>query len=344
MSNLPPLPPLPSSGEKTVAQIEQLPALMAQLQKSVEQVVVGQAATVEAILVALITRGHCLLTGVPGLAKTLLVKVVAHLLGLHFSRVQFTPDLMPSDIVGTDILEEDTATGHRKFVFVPGPVFTQVLLADEINRTPPKTQAALLEAMQEKTVTLAGKAYALHEPFLVLATQNPIEQEGTYPLPEAQLDRFLFELPINYPSYQDEVLLVEKHSYTPMEHLEPLISEEQILALREAVTEIPAPPNVVDYAVRLVRATRPEDSTSPEFIKRWIRCGASPRASQNLILAGRARAALHGRYNVACEDISALAIPVLRHRLIRSFHADADNKSSDQIIQQLIGQIGITDK
>jgi len=335
---------VPSSGEKTVAQIEQLPALMAQLQKSVEQVVVGQNATVEAILIALITRGHCLLTGVPGLAKTLLVKVVAHLLGLHFSRVQFTPDLMPSDITGTDVLEEDSETGHRKFVFVPGPVFTQVLLADEINRTPPKTQAALLEAMQEKTVTLAGKAYAMHEPFLVLATQNPIEQEGTYPLPEAQLDRFLFELPINYPSYQDEVLLVEKHSYTPMEHLEPLISEEQILALREAVTQIPAPPNVVDYAVRLVRATRPEDSTSPEFIKRWIRCGASPRASQNLILAGRARAALQGRYNVACEDISALAVPVLRHRLIRSFHADADNKSSDQIIQQLIGQIGITDK
>ncbi len=344
MSTLPPLPPVPSSGEKTVAQIEQLPALMAQLQKSVEQVVVGQNATVEAILIALITRGHCLLTGVPGLAKTLLVKVVAHLLGLHFSRVQFTPDLMPSDITGTDVLEEDSETGHRKFVFVPGPVFTQVLLADEINRTPPKTQAALLEAMQEKTVTLAGKAYAMHEPFLVLATQNPIEQEGTYPLPEAQLDRFLFELPINYPSYQDEVLLVEKHSYTPMENLEPLISEEQILALREAVTQIPAPPNVVDYAVRLVRATRPEDSTSPEFIKRWIRCGASPRASQNLILAGRARAALQGRYNVACEDISALAIPVLRHRLIRSFHADADNKSSDQIIQQLIGQIGITDK
>ncbi len=327
-----------------MAQIEQLPALMAQLQKSVEQAVVGQGATVEAILVALITRGHCLLTGVPGLAKTLLVKVVAHLLGLHFSRVQFTPDLMPSDITGTDILEEDAGTGHRKFVFVPGPIFTQVLLADEINRTPPKTQAALLEAMQEKTVTLAGKVYAMHEPFLVLATQNPIEQEGTYPLPEAQLDRFLFELPINYPSYQDEVLLVEKHSFTPMEHLTPLITEEQILALREAVTQIPAPPNVVDYAVRLVRATRPEDSTSPEFIKRWIRCGASPRASQNLILAGRARAALHGRFNVACEDISALAIPVLRHRLIRSFHADADNKSTDQIVQQLLGQVGVTDK
>jgi len=344
MSNLPPLPPIPSSGEKTVAQIEQLPALMGQLQKSVEQVVVGQNATVEAILVALITRGHCLLTGVPGLAKTLLVKVVAHLLGLHFSRVQFTPDLMPSDITGTDILEEDTETGHRKFVFVPGPIFTQVLLADEINRTPPKTQAALLEAMQEHQVTVSGSTYLLEEPFFVLATQNPIEQEGTYPLPEAQLDRFLFELPINYPSYRDEVLLVEKHSFTPMENLTPLISEEQILALREAVTQIPAPLNVVDYAVRLVRATRPEDSTSPEFIKRWIRCGASPRASQNLILAGRARAALNGRFNVACEDISALAIPVLRHRLIRSFHADADNKSTDQIVQQLIGQIGVTDK
>src|SRR3984885_15292526 len=292
MSNLPPLPPIPTSGEKTVAQIEQLPALMAQLQKSVEQVVVGQNATVEAILVALITRGHCLLTGVPGLAKTLLVKVVAHLLGLHFSRVQFTPDLMPSDITGTEILEEDAATGHRRLVFVPGPIFTQVLLADEINRTPPKTQAALLEAMQEKTVTMAGKMYAMTEPFLVLGTQNPIEQEGTYPLPEAQLDRFLFELPIGYPSFEDELLLVERHSFTPTENLQPLVSTENIIALREAVAVIPAPPNVIDYAVRLVRATRPEDVTSPDYVKRWIRCGASPRATQNLILAGRARAAL----------------------------------------------------
>jgi MoxR-like ATPase len=346
MTSLPPLPPVPgaAAGDATVAQIEQLPALMAQIQKAVDQIVVGQGATVEAIVVALLTRGHCLLTGVPGLAKTLLVKVVAHLLGLHFSRVQFTPDLMPSDITGTDILEEDTTTGHRRFVFVPGPIFTQVLLADEINRTPPKTQAALLEAMQEKTVTLGGKAYAMHEPFLVLATQNPIEQEGTYPLPEAQLDRFLFELPINYPSYEDEVLLVERHSFTPTDNIAPLIAQEQILALREAVTQIPAPPNVVDYAVRLVRATRPDGSTSPDFIKRWIRCGASPRASQNLILAGRARAALQGRFNVACEDISALAIPILRHRMIRSFHADADNKSTDQIIQQLLAQLEPTIK
>jgi len=345
MSSLPPLPPIPPNAPATpdpVTQIELLPALMAKLQKAVDQVVVGQTATVEAILVALLTRGHCLLTGVPGLAKTLLVKVVSNLLGLHFSRVQFTPDLMPSDITGTDILEEDAATGHRRFIFVPGPIFTQVLLADEINRTPPKTQAALLEAMQEKTVTLGGKFYAMHEPFLVLATQNPIEQEGTYPLPEAQLDRFLFELPISYPSYDDEVLLVERHSYNPTDHLVPLITQEEILALREAVTQIPAAPNVVDYAVRLVRATRPEDPTAPEYIKRWIRCGASPRASQNLILAGRARAALQGRFNVACADIAALAIPVLRHRLIRSFHADADNKSTDQIVQQLIGDIAVT--
>jgi MoxR-like ATPase len=342
MSTLPPLPPIPSvetTAPDPVARIEQLPALMADLQKAVDQVVVGQASTVEAILIALITHGHCLLTGVPGLAKTLLVKVIAHLLGLHFSRVQFTPDLMPSDITGTEILEEDPTTGHRRFVFVPGPIFTQVLLADEINRTPPKTQAALLEAMQEKTVTLVGKLYAMHEPFLVLATQNPIEQEGTYPLPEAQLDRFLFELPITYPSYQDEILLVERHSFTPTDHLTPLISQEKILALRDAVTHIPAPPNVVDYAVRLVRATRPDDSTAPEYIKRWIRCGASPRASQNLIIAGRARAALHGRFNVACEDIATLATLVLRHRLIRSFHADADNKTTDQIVQQLIGDI-----
>jgi len=342
MSSTPPLPPIPTVAPSTpepVTQIEQLPALMTQLQKAVDQVVVGQSATVEAILIAILTRGHCLLTGVPGLAKTLLVKVVSHLLGLHFSRVQFTPDLMPSDITGTEILEEDATTGHRRFIFVPGPIFTQVLLADEINRTPPKTQAALLEAMQEKTVTLAGKLYAMHEPFLVLATQNPIEQEGTYPLPEAQLDRFLFELPIGYPSYQDEVLLVERHSFTPTDNLTSLISEEQIIALREAVTQIPAPPNVVDYAVRLVRATRPDDSTAPEYIKRWIRCGASPRASQNLIIAGRARAALQGRFNVSCEDIAALAVLVLRHRLIRSFHADADNKSTDQIVQQLIGDI-----
>jgi MoxR-like ATPase len=319
--------------------LDQLPAILQNLQNDVAQVVVGQNEAVEAIVIALLSRGHCLLVGVPGLAKTLLVRVVARLLGLHFSRVQFTPDLMPSDITGTEILEEDAGTGHRRFVFVPGPIFTQVLLADEINRTPPKTQAALLEAMQEKTVTLAGKMYALTEPFLVLATQNPIEQEGTYPLPEAQLDRFLFELPIGYPTFEDEVLLVERHSFAPTENLQPIVSAENIIALRDAVAVIPAPPNVVDYAVRLVRATRPEDATAPDYIKRWIRCGASPRATQNLILAGRARAALQGRFNVACEDIAALAPIILRHRIVRSFHADADGQSTEQILQKVLADI-----
>jgi MoxR-like ATPase len=334
---MPTLPPVPN--QDAVVYLNQLPEILDNLQKNVALSVVGQDAAVEAIMIALLSRGHCLVVGVPGLAKTLLVRVVAHLLGLHFSRVQFTPDLMPSDITGTEILQEDAATGHRQFVFVPGPIFTQVLLADEINRTPPKTQAALLEAMQEKTVTLAGKMYAMTEPFLVLATQNPIEQEGTYPLPEAQLDRFLFELPIGYPSFTDEVQLVVRHSYTPTENLHALISSEHIILLRDAVALIPAAPNVVDFAVRLVRATRPEDVTALDYVKRWIRCGGSPRATQNLILAGRARAALHGRFNVACEDIAALAPLILRHRILRTFHADADGKSTEQILEKLLTDI-----
>jgi MoxR-like ATPase len=337
MTSQPPLPPIPA--QDLVIHLNQLPEILDRLQKEVAHVVVGQEDAVEAIVIALLSRGHCLLVGVPGLAKTLLVRVVARLLGLHFSRVQFTPDLMPSDITGTEILEEDTGTGRRQFVFVPGPIFTQVLLADEINRTPPKTQAALLEAMQEKTVTMAGKMYAMYEPFLVLATQNPIEQEGTYPLPEAQLDRFLFELPIGYPSFEDEVLLVERHSFAPTENLPALLSPEHIGALRDAVAVIPAPPNVIDFAVRLVRATRPEDPTAPDYVKRWIRCGASPRATQNLILAGRARAALHGRFNVACEDIAALVPLILRHRILRSFHADADGKSTAAILEKILADL-----
>jgi MoxR-like ATPase len=247
---------------------------------------------------------------------------------------------MPSDITGTEILEEDTVTGHRRFVFARGPVFTQVLLADEINRTPPKTQAALLEAMQEKTVTVAGKLYRLDEPFFVLATQNPIEQEGTYPLPEAQLDRFLFELTVEYPSLEDEKKVVEQHSFTPLEKLQPVLSREEVLQFRNAIAQVPAAPNVVDYAVRLVRATRPSSNgQSPDYIKRWIRWGASPRASQNLILAGRARAACQGRFNVACEDVAALAPLVLRHRLIRTFQADAEGKTTDEIITKLLADV-----
>jgi MoxR-like ATPase len=319
--------------------IDQLPAKIGLIQREIAKVIVGQEAAVHAMLYALLARGHCLLVGVPGLAKTLLVRALARILALSFSRIQFTPDMMPSDITGTEILEEDAATGHRKFVFTPGPVFTQVLLADEINRTPPKTQAALLEAMQEKTVTVAGKMYELAEPFIVLATQNPIEQEGTYPLPEAQLDRFLFELLIDYPSLEDEREIVASHSFTPLDRLQTLITREEILQFRDAIAQVPAAPNVVDYSVRLVRATRPSDTSAPDYIKRWVRWGASPRASQYLILAGRARAAVEGRFNVACEDVAALAPLVLRHRMIRSFQADAEGKSTDDIIQKLLNDV-----
>ncbi|MCI0745586.1 MAG: MoxR family ATPase [Verrucomicrobia subdivision 3 bacterium] len=330
-------PPLPPPDPTVV--LDQLPGKIRQIQKEVGKVVVGQEHTVEAALYALFARGHCLLVGVPGLAKTLLVNALARSLALSFSRIQFTPDLMPSDITGTEILEEDAASGHRRFVFTRGPVFTQVLLADEINRTPPKTQAALLEAMQEKTVTVAGKMYRLEEPFIVLATQNPIEQEGTYPLPEAQLDRFFFELLIDYPNLENERQLVEKHSYAPLEKLRPVMSHEEVIRFREAIAQIPAAPNVVDYAVRLVRASRPNNGDSPDYIKRWVRWGASPRASQYLILAGRARAACQGRFNVACDDVVALAPLVLRHRIIRSFQADAEGKSPDDIITSLLQDV-----
>ena len=331
-------PPIIESDPAAV--LEQLAPRLRRLQSELAKVIVGQEGIIDSAVYALLARGHCLLVGVPGLAKTLLVHALARSLELTFSRIQFTPDLMPSDITGTEILEENTATGHRQFVFARGPAFTQILLADEINRTPPKTQAALLEAMQEKTVTVAGKTYRLEEPFMVLATQNPIEQEGTYPLPEAQLDRFLFELLIDYPSLEEEKKVVEQHSFTPLDKVQPVLTRDEVLRFRHAVAHVPVAPNVIDYAVRLVRATRPStNGESPDFIKRWVRWGASPRASQYLIIAGRARAACQGRFNVACEDVAALAPLVLRHRLIRSFQADAEGKTTDDIIQQLLNQV-----
>src|SRR5881628_13002 len=334
-----PVPP-PLIPQDPAEILDHLPKKIRLVQAEVAKVVVGQEAVVSAALYALFSRGHCLLVGVPGLAKTLLVHSLARSLELPFSRIQFTPDLMPSDITGTEILEEDTATGHRRFVFARGPVFTQVLLADEINRTPPKTQAALLEGMQEKTVTVAGKMYRLEEPFMVMATQNPIEQEGTYPLPEAQLDRFLFELLVDYPSLEQEKIVVEQHSYTPLDRLQPILTRQEVLRFRNAIAQVPAAPNVIDYAVRLIRATRPSsDGESPDYIKRWIRWGASPRASQYLILAGRARAACQGRFNVACEDVAALAPLVLRHRLIRTFQADAEGQTTDAIIAKLLEEV-----
>ena len=338
---LPPIQAVPPVIEQDPAVVlDQLAPRIRLLKSEMAKVSVGQEAVITAALYALFSRGHCLLVGVPGLAKTLLVQTLAHSLELGFSRIQFTPDLMPSDITGTEILEEDAATGHRRFVFRQGPVFTQVLLADEINRTPPKTQAALLEAMQEKTVTVAGKTYKLEEPFMVLATQNPIEQEGTYPLPEAQLDRFLFEVLVDYPTLEEENKVVEQHSFTPLERLHPVLTREEVLSFRQAIAQVPAAPNVIEYAVRLVRATRPvSNGEAPDYIKRWIRWGASPRASQYLILAGRARAACEGRFNVACEDVAALAPLVLRHRLIRTFQADAEGKTTDDIIAQLLQDV-----
>ena len=343
-SALPPVqaePPLiePVVSDPT-AVLERLAPRIRTLQEEIGKVIIGQEQIVSAALYALFARGHCLLVGVPGLAKTLLVHSLARSLELSFSRIQFTPDLMPSDITGTEILEEDAATGHRRFVFVRGPAFTQVLLADEINRTPPKTQAALLEAMQEKTVTVAGKLYRLEEPFMVLATQNPIEQEGTYPLPEAQLDRFLFELLVDYPSLEQERQVVEQHSYAPLDKIQPVLSRNEILEFRSAIAQIPAAPNVIDYAVRMVRATRPaSNGEAPDYVKKWIRWGASPRASQHLVLAGRTRAACQGRFNVACEDIAELAPLVLRHRLIRTFQADAEGKTTDDIIRQILQDV-----
>ncbi len=335
----PPVVRAPRSERVLAKVLERLPEKVRQIHAEVEKVVVGQPVAIDAVIFALLSRGHCLLVGVPGLAKTLLVRALSRVMELQFSRIQFTPDLMPADITGTVILQVDPTTQSREFTFARGPIFTQMLLADEINRTPPKTQAALLEAMQEKTVTVAGTTHVLEEPFVVLATQNPIEQEGTYPLPEAQLDRFLFQLMIEYPSLEHERQIVAGHSFDPLHKLEPALNRLEILAFREAVEHIPAAPNVVDYAVQLGRATRPEDAKSPDYIKRWIRWGASPRASQNLILAGRACAACRGRFNVACDDVAEVAPLVLRHRLIRSFHAEAEGKSTDDIIQQLLKDV-----
>ncbi len=318
--------------------LDELPDKARAIQKEIAKCVVGQDATVLAMLYALLTRGHCLIEGVPGLGKTLLVRAMARALALSFKRVQFTPDLMPADITGSLILQKG-ADGKRRFVFVRGPVFAQVLLADEINRTPPKTQAALLEAMQERTVTVSGRTWQLDEPFLVLATENPIEQEGTYPLPEAQLDRFLFQVRIDYPSLEEERQIIGCHSYAPLEGLEPVLQQAEILAFREAVARIPAAPNVIDYAARIARATRPAGPDGCDSVRRWIRWGASPRASQNLVLAGRARAACQGRFNVAREDVAAVAPLVLRHRIIRSFHADAEGKSADEIIAQILAEV-----
>ncbi len=305
---------------------------------ALKTVIIGQDSIIEEMIIALLTRGHCLMTGVPGLGKTLLVKSIAQIFSLTYKRIQFTPDLMPADICGTELLEEDSATGKRIFTFNKGPIFANMILADEINRTPPKTQAALLEAMGERQVTAGGKTYTLEQPFFVLATQNPIELEGTYPLPEAQLDRFIFNVVMDYLSPEQEAEMVMRTTNPEIPTLETVFSGAELTEIQNVVREVPVSSNVVSYAVRLVSATRNTD-TSLNYVKDMIKWGAGSRASQALVLAGKARALLYGRYNVACEDIRALAEPVLRHRIITNFHADAEGITTEDIIGKLLHDI-----
>ena len=306
------------------------------LLREIRKAIIGQDDVVEQVLLSLFVGGHSIITGVPGLAKTLLVRTVASVLDLSFKRIQFTPDLMPADITGTEIIEEDRATGHRAMQFIRGPLFANIVLADEINRTPPKTQAALLEAMQEGRVTVQGLSYDLPRPFFVLATQNPIEMEGTYPLPEAQLDRFMFNVKIGYLPEEEEVSVVKQTTSPTDYELATVMSADEITAFQRLVRQVPVSDTVARYAVRLVNASRPATPAAPDFVNKWVTWGASLRASQFLILGGKARAILRGRYNVSCEDVRAVAPAVLRHRVLLNFQAEAEKVDSDQVIKQLI--------
>jgi MoxR-like ATPase len=319
--------------------VKDLAAAYQTMTDQIGKVIVGQRQVVEQLLMALFSRGHCLLVGVPGLAKTLLVSTVSKILHLSFKRIQFTPDLMPSDITGTDILQDDPETGRRKFSFLQGPIFANMILADEINRTPPKTQAALLEAMQEHRVTCGTQSYHLPEPFFVLATQNPIEQEGTYPLPEAQLDRFMFNIIVGYPNRAEELQIMKQTTGVRKVELDTMLTGEQILKLQEIVRQVIVADHVYAYAADLVRATRPREAGVPKFVPELIAWGAGPRASQYLILGGKARAILHGRLHVTTDDIKEVAYPVLRHRLVTTFNADAEGVTTDNVIDKLIQAI-----
>ncbi len=310
---------------------EELQKNIRALKEEVGKVIVGQEDIVHQIILAILANGHALLIGVPGLAKTLLVHTLAQSLGLNFKRVQFTPDLMPSDILGTEILDE-----NRRFKFIKGPVFTNILLADEINRTPPKTQAALLEAMQEKQVSIANHNFPLDQPFFVLATQNPIEQEGTYPLPEAQLDRFMLALKLDYPSFDEEVQVVKNTTIGHQVDIKPVLSKEQILAYQALVKKVPVADNVIEYAVRLVGKTRPASKSAPELVKKYLDWGAGPRASQNLILAAKANALVHGKLSPDIEDVQAVAKAILRHRLLLNYKGEAEGFTIDRIIEELL--------
>jgi MoxR-like ATPase len=310
-----------------------------QMRAEIAKVIIGQESVVEDLLTGLLARGHVLLIGVPGLAKTLLVSTVARILHLAFRRIQFTPDMMPSDITGTDILQDDPETGRRRFTFIHGPLFANIILADEINRTPPKTQAALLEAMQERHVTAGGTTYPLPDPFFVLATQNPIEQEGTYPLPEAQLDRFMLNVMVPYPTADEELEILRRTTGDHVPALEPTLTGERILALQHLVRRVPVADHVFKYARDLVRASRPNEPESTELVRKWVSWGAGPRAGQSLVLAAKARAALHGRLHAGIADVRHVAKPVLRHRIVTTFHAEAEGIGPDKVIDHLLEEV-----
>ncbi|XOV67745.1 MAG: AAA family ATPase [Fluviicola sp.] len=311
--------------------VDQLVTHYKELKNEIHKVIVGQDDVVDQVLISIFSRGHCLLVGVPGLAKTLLVNTISDCLGLSFNRIQFTPDLMPSDIIGSEVLDE-----NRNFKFIQGPLFSNIILADEINRTPPKTQSALLEAMQERSVTAAGKTYQLPKPFFVLATQNPIEQEGTYPLPEAQLDRFMFNIWVDYPTYAEELAIVKSTTSDEKVDLKQVISGDKIMEYQELIRRIPVADNVLEYAVKLVGKTRINSPEAPEITKNFITWGAGPRASQNLIVGAKCHAALNGKYSPDIEDVKAVAKPILRHRLVRNYRAEAEGYSMDKIIETLL--------
>ena len=317
---------------------EQLSESVKKIKNEIAKVIVGQDEIIDQLLVSLLSKGHCLLVGVPGLAKTLLIKTLAEVIDLKFNRIQFTPDLMPSDITGTEIIEEDQITKKRNFRFVPGPVFANVILADEINRTPPKTQAALLEAMQEHRVTTAGQTHTLSEPFFVLATQNPIEQEGTYPLPEAQLDRFMFNLWLDYPSFNEEVKIVQTTTSSYAPKLNKVISAEEIVEFQNLVRKVPVADNVIEFAVKVANKTRPSNDGT-NSVGQWISWGAGPRASQYMVLSAKTRAVMHGRFTPNIDDIKTSMVPVLRHRIITNFNAEAEGITSLAVIQNLMKEI-----
>lgn len=319
--------------------VEKIHKSFNQIKSELGKVIVGQDEIIEQLLIALYSKGHCLLIGVPGLAKTLIIKTLGEILGLDFSRIQFTPDLMPSDITGAEILEEDRTTGKKAFRFMKGPVFANIILADEINRTPPKTQSALLEAMQEYKVTTGGQTFQLDEPFFVLATQNPIEQEGTYPLPEAQLDRFMFSLWLDYPKYNEEIEIVKRTTSGQDVKINSTVSKSDILQFQEIIKNIPVADNTIEYAVKLASATRRESQYNDEKLTDWIRWGAGPRASQYLILGSKVRALLHNRLSPEIDDVKAIASPVLRHRVVTSFSAEAEGVSIEKIISHIIDKI-----